>query len=473
MSGARDVTTTGGGTGGGTGRPGGRRGLRAVAAPRAEAALPALRPAAGRALALLPPDDVAARARPIRAGVFGVVDVGTSKVTCLIGRSDGREMRIVGAGLHRARGIRLGSVVDLDEAEKSIRAAVGRAETMADLRLRTVTVGLSCGQPESRVFNVRWPVGGRAVTDADIRRIVHEGRLRAGVDGREVIHALPLGFSVDGTTGVDDPRGQHCDHLGGRLHMVDASSSALRNLATVVQRCDLNLGELVSSPLASGLSVLVDDERTLGATVVDMGGGTTQVATFAEGQLVHTALLPVGGLHVTKDIAAVLSTPLERAERLKAMYGNAEPSADDEREMLDVEIIGEDELQFAHVPRSQLVGIIRPRLEETFELVRDRLDAAGLGRAANGRVVLTGGASQLGGVRDLAAAILNRPVRFGRPTGTLAGLPSGSRGPEFATVCGLLAWAGGAGRSLQDIDLSEPRPAGLIRRVVEFLRERV
>ncbi len=462
MSGARDL--------------GARRGLRALATTRiagpTNEPLPAPRPAA-RPLALLPPEDPPPRARPLRAGVFGVVDIGTSKITCLIGRSDGRELRIVGWGLHRSRGVRLGGIVDLDEAERAIRAAVGRAETMADLRLRSVTVGLSCGQPESRLFNVRWPVGGRAVSDADIRRVVHEGRLRASIDGREVIHALPLGFAVDETTGVDDPRGQHCDHLSVRLHMVDASASALRNLATVIARCDLSLAELVSAPLASGLSVLIEDERTLGATIIDMGGGTTQLATFADGKLAHTALLPVGGLHVTKDIAAVLSTPLERAERLKTLFGNAEPSADDEREMLDVEIIGEIEHQFAHLPRSQLVGVIRPRLEETFELVRDRLDAAGLGRLANGRIVLTGGASQLGGVRDLAAGILGRPVRFGKPTGAFPGLPKDGRGPEFATACGLLAWAAGIGRTLQDIDLSEPRPAGLLRRVVDFLRERV
>ncbi len=428
--------------------------------------------APGRPLALAPPDEPA-RERPLRSGVFGVLDIGTSKITCAIGRSDGAQIKVIGFGLHRARGVRLGGIVDLDEAERAIRAAVGRAEEMADHRLRAVTVNLACGQPESRLFNVRWPVGGRAVNDADVRRVVNAGRIRASSGGREVIHAMPLGFSVDETSGVDDPRGQVCEALSGRLHMIDASSSALRNLAAVIARCDLSLAELVSAPLASGMSVLVDDERMLGATVVDMGGGTTQIATFAEGQLLHAAQLPVGGLHVTKDIAAVLTTPLASAERLKAVYGNVEPSADDEREMLNVEIIGEGDHDFAPVPRSALVGVIRPRLEETFELVRDRLAAAGLGRAANGRVVLTGGASQLGGVRDLAASILGRPVRFGKPAGIIRGLPRDSQGPEFATVCGLRAGPAGAGRKLNHIDLPHPPPPAMGRGVVEFLRERV
>ncbi len=173
---------------------------------------------------------------------------------------------------------------------------------------------------------MRWPVGGRAVTDSDIRRVVNEGRARAVTEGREMIHALPLTFSVDETTGVEDPRGQHCDQLAARLHVVDASATALRNLAAVLARCDLDITELVAAPLASGLSVLVEDERELGATVVDMGGGTTRMAVFAEGQLLHTAQLPIGGLHVTKDIAGVISTPLGSAERLKTIYGNAETS---------------------------------------------------------------------------------------------------------------------------------------------------
>lgn len=445
--------------------------ILAIADARADA-LADDRRAGSERRALVLQDD-RARARPLKVGVFGVLDIGTHKIACAIGRSDGTRIRIIGFGQHFSRGVRLGGIIDLDEAEKSIRAAVGRAEDMADTRLRFVTVNLSCGQPESRLYNVRWPVGGRAVNDADVKRIVHEARLRANSDGREVIHALPLGFSVDETTGVDDPRGQVCEALSGRVHMVHASSSSLRNLATVIARCDLSLGELVSAPMASGLSVLVEDERMLGATVIDMGEGTTKMATFAEGSLIHTAQLPVGGLHVTKDIATVLSTPLASAERLKAMYGNVEPSADDDREMLQIEMIGEDEHQFMPLPRSQLVGVIRPRLEETFELVRDRLDAAGLGRAANGRVVLTGGASQLGGVRDLAATILNRPVRFGRPTGAVRGLPRDSNGPEYATLCGLLTWAAGGGRSLTDIDFTETRPAGFVRRVVDFLRERV
>ena len=413
------------------------------------------------------------RTRHYRSGPFGVLDIGTTKIACLIGRteSDGT-LRVLGFGWHRGRGVRGGSIVDLEEAEQAVRACVGQAEDMADTRLRAVTVNLSCGQPESRLFNVQWPVNGRAVDETDVRRVVNEGRARAATDGRESIHALPLSFAADETDHVLDPRGLFCTTLGARLHIIDAASTALRSLGACMARCDLEIAELVSAPMAAGLSTLVADERELGCTIIDMGGGTTGMAVFAEGQLLHTAQLPIGGLHVTKDLAAGLSTSINHAERLKTLYGNVQACADDERELLPVPLVGEEEHQIAKVPRSMVVNIIRPRMEETFELVKDRLDSSGLNRAAGNRVVLTGGACQLAGLREMAGRMLNRQVRLGKPH-AVRGLPDSASGPAFATATGLLHWASGEGRTMQDVDLEEERPAGLLRRLVNFLKERV
>jgi cell division protein FtsA len=424
--------------------------------------------------ALPPPDsDEPSRPRHGRSGPFGVLDIGTTKIVCLIGRteSDG-SLRALGFGWQRGRGVRGGGIVDLDAAERAIRASVGQAEDMADTRLHSVIVNLTCGQPESRLFSVQWPVGGRAVEEHDIRRVVHEARTRAAADGREVIHALPLTFSVDHTDGVADPRGLFCEELNARLHIVDAISTALRSLGACIARCDLDIAEMVSAPMAAGLATLVPDERELGATVIDMGGGTTGMAVFAEGQLLHTAQLPIGGQHVTNDLARMLSTPVAHAERLKTLYGNAQSCKDDEREMLPVPLVGEEEHQIAKVPRSMVVNVIRPRVEETFEMVKERLDSSGLTRAAGTRVVLTGGACQLAGARELAGRILNKQVRLGRPS-AVRGLPDSATGPAFATAAGLLAWTAGEGRSMRDVDLQVERPAGFIRRVVNFLRERV
>lgn len=429
-----------------------------------------------RVLAPPPGDTPPTRNRPLRTGPFGVLDIGTNKVICLIGRteSDG-SIRVLGMGWKQGRGVRGGGITDLDEAEKAIRGAVANAEDMSLQRLRSVTVNLTCGAPESRLFNVQWPVGGRAVTEADIRRVVQEGRARAVSDGRETIHALPLAFTVDDTPGVADPRGHHCETLTARLHVIDALSMALRNLGATAARAELDITELVSAPMAAGLSTLVEDERELGATVIDMGAGTTGMAVFSEGQLLHTAQLPIGGQHVTNDIARLLSTTVAAAERVKTLNGSAHGSPEDEREMLIVPMVGEDEHAHAKYPRSMVVSIIKPRLEETFELVRDRLEGAGLGSAAGTRVVLTGGASQLVGAREMAGRILNRQVRLGKPdVRLLRGLPDAAAGPAFAVSAGLLLWAAGAGRALSDIDLGvEDRPDGLVRRIIDFLRDRV
>lgn len=423
--------------------------------------------------AVRPLPDEPLRVRGVRSGPFGVLDIGSTKIACLIGRaeSDGR-LRALGFGWQKSRGIKSGGIIDLDEAEKAIRAAVGTAEEQADIRLKSVYVNLSCGQPESRLFNVQWPVDGRAVTADDIRRVVREARVRAMSEGRATIHVLPMSFSTDETIGVSDPRGLFCDTLTAQLHVVDAGSTALRTLSACLSRCELDIAALVSAPMAAGLASLVDDERELGSTVVDMGGGTTTLAVFAEGQLLHTAHLPIGGIHVTNDIARGLSTSVAHAERLKALYGNCQGSPDDERELLPVPQVGEDEHQIAKIPRSMLISIIRPRLEEIFEMVKDRMETAGLGSAGGTRVVLTGGASQLGGVREIAAQMLERNVRLGRPGG-LIGLPDSATSANFATLVGLLAFATGDGQTMQDINFETERGGGWLRGVVDFLKNRV
>lgn len=418
------------------------------------------------------PDRAPRRRRNARNGTFGVLDIGSTKVVCVIARveSDG-EPRVLGYGWQRGRGVKGGSIVDLEEGERAIRAAVGQAEEMADTRLAGVIVNLSCGQPASRQLTIQWPIAGRAVTEQDLRAIVAEGRRRTAEEGRETVHAIPLGFTVDATPGVEDPRSMICDTLGGRLHMVDAMQASLRNLGACLARCELEVEELVSAPFAAGLATLVEDEKQLGVTVVDMGGGTTSLAVFAEGHLLHTAQIPVGGQQVTNDLATILSTPVAHAERMKTLHGAVHGGADDEREFLPVPLLGEDEHQIARVPRAMVVGIIKPRLEETFELLREKLDASGLGKELGARVVLTGGASQLVGVREMAARILDRQVRLGKPH-PVRGLADTATGPAFATAIGLLAWGAGEGRPMLDFSGAAPSES-LLRRIVAWVKERV
>ncbi len=408
-----------------------------------------------------------------RAGPFGVLDIGTTKIACLIGRveSDG-SLRVLGFGWQKGRGLNGGDITDLEAAEKAIRTCVGQAEDMADIRLRSVTVNLTCGQPESRLFNVQWPVGGRAVNENDIRVVVHEGRRRAEVDGREPIHVLPLNFAVDATDQVVDPRGLFCSTLNARLHVIDATATSLRTWKPASRVATWRSRISFRPRWPPDCPAWCRKNANSAPPIIDMGGGTTSMAVYAEKQMMHTAHLPIGGLHVTKDLAIGLSTTLAHAERLKTLFGNVEASPDDDRELLPVPLVGEEDHHLAKVPRSMVVNIIRPRIEETFECIKDRLDTAGLGRAAGNRVVLTGGACLLPGVRELAARMLSRQVRVGRPT-ALRGLPELAAGPAFSVAAGLLAWAAGDGRGFHDMDLEEEPPSGLFRRLVNFLKERV
>jgi len=411
--------------------------------------------------------------RRARSGTFGVLDIGSTKAVCLIARieSDGSP-RVLGFGWQRGRGVKGGSVVDLEEAERAIRAAVGQAEEMADTRIQGAIVNLSCGQPDSRQLNIQWGIGGRAVTENDLRAILNEGRRRTAEEGRETVHAIPLGFTVDATPGVDDPRSMICDTLGARLHMVSASQASLRNLGACLLRCDLEVEEMVSAPFAAGLATLVEDEKQLGATVIDMGGGTTSLAVFGEGHLIHTAQIAVGGGQVTNDLATVLSTPVAHAERIKTLHGSVHGGADDDREFIPVPLLGEDEHAIARIPRAMVIGIIKPRLEETFELMREKLEAAGLGREGGSRVVLTGGASQLVGVREMAARVLDRQVRIGRPL-PVRGLAEAASGPAFAAAIGLLLWGAGEGRPVLDIAPGPAKAGSPFRRFVNWVKDRV
>jgi len=408
-----------------------------------------------------------------RTGLIAALDVGSSKISCFIARA-GPEggIRVVGVGHHGSNGVRNGAIVDMEEAQASILIAVGAAEQMSGERVRAVIVNLSGGNPNSRTFGIEVAIAGHEVGDSDIRRIHGHTMSHGDEHESEMIHCIPVGYSIDGNRGIRDPRGMYGETLGVDMHLVTAASGAYRNLATCVARCHLDIDDVVISPYASGLACLVEDEMDLGVTLIDMGGGTTSVAVFYDGAIVYADVVPVGGGHVTNDIARGLSTPVHHAERMKTLYGSATPSVADEREVIDVPLVGEDSHSHPnHVSRSMLVGIIRPRLEETFELVRDRLEANGLQRLAGRRLVITGGASQLQGVSELATLILEKQVRIGLPL-RISGLAEATSGAAFATCAGLLRFAVENRGELDETPRISPEAQGFrFGRVGQWLKE--
>jgi cell division protein FtsA len=418
-----------------------------------------------------------------RTPVTAAVDLGASKVACFIMRADAhrkaeRGLTAAGIGYVQSRGVRGGSIVDLDEAAQAIGQAVERAEVMAGLDVQGITLTTSLGQPASHRATARIPIAGRPVNEADMARAVTQalGSLRLG--RRQVVHLRPIAWTLDGQRHVQDPTAMSGRTLGLDLLVVTLSESLWQTLGHCVERAHLQLEGVVASPYASALAALEPDEMELGAICIDMGGGSTSVAVFSDGALIHVDSLPVGGAHVTQDIAKGLSTSMAGAERIKTVYGSAIASANEDREMIEAPPRGDDPgAGPVTAPRSLLKGIIAPRVEETLELLRDRVRASGALIDPGAGLVLIGGASLLSGVREVAVRVFDRPARLGRPR-RLPHLADAAAGPAFCAAAGVLQRAAYGPREALPRRLASGRPtavldanAGVMAKAAAWLRE--
>jgi cell division protein FtsA len=395
-----------------------------------------------------------ARLKPVqpgRASLVSVLDIGSAKICCIIARltprPEGKALRerthtaeIIGFGYGKSSGIKSGVITDLDKAEQAIRSVVGMAERAAGLTLESVLVNVTAGRLGSETFSAAVSLGGQEVERADLARVRRAVNERSVRPERSIVHALPIGYSLDGQRGIRDPLGMVGERLGGDVAVVSAETLAMRNIELVLHRCHLQIEALVATPYASGLATLVDDEAQLGVACIDFGGATTTVSVFADGELVYADAIAIGGHHLTLDLARQLSIGIADAERMKAVYGSVLPGQADEREMIPVVPVGSaiDEAP-GQVPRSSITRVLRPRIEEILTAVRDRMQATGMMDVCGRRFVLTGGASELTGLPEVARRLLGRNVRNGRPMG-IAGLPEMAKGAGFATVAGMLVY---------------------------------
>ncbi|HWY62512.1 MAG TPA: cell division protein FtsA [Rhizomicrobium sp.] len=373
-----------------------------------------------------------------RTGLVAALDVGSSKVACVIGRAEQGSLKILGSALRESAGLRAGTVTSLNLAEESIRDCVAAAENHADARIQNVLIAVNCGSPVSVNSRTVMALDGALVSDAHLRQLLGEGRAKCRLEGHEIIQSAPTAYVVDEARGVRDPSGMFCQRIGVAMHAVAVKPSPLANLKLAVERCHLNVVGSLFAPYASGLATLSDDEKQIGAIVIDMGGGCTSTAVFVEGHLVHADVVPLGGFSVTHDISRGLAAALSAAERVKTLFGAAMGDMEGGSDVISVPQMGEENDDMAlRVPRSMLTRIIQARLTEIFEEVQKRLQDSGYEAAAGRRVVLTGGACQLAGTRELAARILNKQVRIGRPQ-PFPGLAAAAAGPDYATAIGLL-----------------------------------
>jgi cell division protein FtsA len=347
------------------------------------------------------------------------------------------------------------------------------AEKQAGLTIESVIVNVSSGRLGSQTFSASVLLGGQKVEKADLAKVLRSVNEQSVQKERSIIHALPIGFSLDGQRGVLEPFGMVGEKLGVDVAVISAETLSMRNIELALNACHIQVQAYIATPYASGLAVLVDDEAQLGVACVDFGANTTSVSVFSEGKLVYCDAIALGGHHISLDIARSLSISIEDAERIKTVYASVLSGQLDERELIAITPIGADEGEAPNaITRSALNRIVRPRVEEILNAVRDRLSNAGMMDVAGRRFVLTGGASELTGLSELATRMLSRHVRMGRPMG-IASLPQMAKGASFATVAGMLVYpqicqhefiAPNAGYSIAG-------NGGYLSRVVSWLRQ--
>lgn len=430
----------------------------------------------------------AMRKAAMQRGVVAVLDVGTSKIACLVLRFDGTDrlretdgvgamagqvgFRVIGAATTRSRGVRYGEIETMGETERAIRTALQAAQKMANFRVDHVIVCFSGAAPRSYGLAGKVDLETQLVSEQDISRVLSACDVPDYGDAREVLHAQPVNFALDHRTGLNDPRGQLGNELAVDMHMLTVDGVAIQNLAHCIKRCDLELAGLASSAYVSGISALVEDEQELGAACIDLGGGSAGISVFIKKHMIYADSVRIGGEHVTNDISMGLQVPQATAERIKTFYGGVVATGVDDREMIE---IGGETGDWEHdrrtVSRAELIGIMRPRVEEILEEVRARLDAAGFQHLPSQQIVLTGGGSQIPGLDGLASKILGQQVRLGRPL-RVHGLPQAATGAGFASAVGMCLFAANPQDEWWDFEIPVDRyPARSLKRAVKWFKD--
>lgn len=425
--------------------------------------------------------------QPWRQGYYAALDIGSTKIICLIGKGKTNGiLHVEGYGWCQSAGIRHGAITDLRAAEAAICHAIAEAEEMAARSIDRIIINLPCGHPISRLFNIRYPVGRRVVNSTDLKRIFAAACKQAATKNRKIVHVLPVDFIIDDTECVLDPRGYLCEVLNARIHIIDAVETSIANLKTLISRIGLKVEEVVVSSLASSFSILDADELSHGVTVIEIGGDTTSLALFAEGHVLHTSSINIGGTHITYDIANRLNTStIDEAERIKTLFGSAELTTQIEQEIIPVELCGNNFPHLEYISRADLCRIILPQVERIFKQLREQLDNINYTKTANKRIVITGGGALLDNVSLIAEQVMG--VRVFTPYGSsdsslspcsirlgypkrISGISRESKA-IFSTATGLLKWTMSTSSPFSGIKFRKNQPTNPLQRLVSIIRK--
>jgi cell division protein FtsA len=396
------------------------------------------------------------------------LDIGTTKICVIVAEQTENGIDIVGIGTHPSRGLRKGVVVDIDATVDSIKHAVEEAELMADYEITSVYAGIAGSHIQAFNSHGVVAVKDREVREGDVKRVIDAAKAVAIPMDREVIHVIPQEFIIDDQDGILEPLGMSGVRMEAKIHIVTAAVSSAQNVVKCANKAGLNVMDIVLEPLASAEASLQDDERDLGVCLIDIGGGTTDVAVFADGSIKHTSVLGLGGYHISNDIAVGLRTPFEEAERIKKKFGVAAARYLGSDDIISVPSVGGRRPR--QVSRKILCEIIEPRVDEILSLARRSLINAGLESRIPSGVVLTGGCSALEGLLDLAEEIFEAPVRPGLPT-DVGGLQDVVRSPMYATGVGLALFGASQAHSGRHQNRFRIRDESIFSRVRQRMRD--
>ncbi|OSS41433.1 Cell division protein FtsA [Desulfurella amilsii] len=366
------------------------------------------------------------------------LDIGTTKVCTVVGKYETTELKIIGIGTNPSSGLRKGIVINIDQAVDSIKKSIFKAEQMSGIKITNVYAGISGSHIRSYNSTGVIAVKGNEVTEPDIKRVIDGAKAIIIPPDREIIHVIPQEFIVDEQTGIKEPLGMSCIRLEAKVHVVTGVVSNIQNIIKCCQKSNLNVTDIVLQPIASSLAVLTQDEKDIGVCLVDIGGGTTDIAVFLNNSLKHTFILSIGGDHVTNDISVAFRLPYKEAESLKINYGTALIEGEYEDQVIDLQRNFSSKIK--QIYKSDLAQVIEPRTEEIFSFVKEELEKLNILGLLGAGIVLTGGSAMLENITDLAENVFKLPVRVGYPI-NIGGIKDALDNPMYSTAIGLTMYA--------------------------------
>ena len=369
--------------------------------------------------------------------VVACLDIGTTKLVCLIATIIGQEIKILGYGYRKSKGIVASAISDMKLAQKSITDVVCDAEKMAGFNIDRLVIGLSGTQTLSQKKVIKSKITSDMVKNSDITNLANNIRLQYKKNNREVIHLIPLQYCIDDSNPVKNPRYMTGKFLSAKFHIISTSSTTTKNIENCLRRCQLSVYNYIAESYSSALSSLTDNELSLGTAIIDIGGGDTSFAIVTNNNLVYTSNFPIGGTHITRDIAIILNVDFDTAETIKNLNNSLSLNPVEKKETINFQTNDADILNFSKITKNDLKKIVESRLEEIFETIKNKMENAGYGTFAINSLVLTGGVANTIGIENVVNRIFKKPIRIARPN-RIANLPESFYDPSFCSVFGML-----------------------------------